>query len=177
MARGGTLSGRRYVSGTVVPYLGEDHSLDVIPTHKAKRTTVARQACLLRIRLRSDVPVSEAETEVRSALEKWYRQQARTYITDRVAALAGSHGLIYGRVTIRGQKTRWGSCSSKGNLNFNWRLMMVPPAAIDYVIIHEMCHLRELNHSKRFWSMVATYCPDYEYWRQWLKANTLRLYL
>jgi predicted metal-dependent hydrolase len=92
-----------------------------------------------------------------------------------VAELAPQIGVRYDRIAIKGQSTRWGSCSSKRNLNFNWRLMMAPPGAVDYVIIHELCHLKELNHSPRFWALVAQHCPDYRRWERWLKVNIARL--
>ena len=77
----------------------------------------------------------------------------------------------YGRITIRNQVTRWGSCSSKGNLNFNCLLMLCPPEVLDYVVVHELCHLKEMNHSKRFWELVAQFCPEYEKYKKWLKER------
>ena len=76
-----------------------------------------------------------------------------------------------GRIAIRDQKSRWGSCSRKGNLNFNWKLIMAPPPALDYVVIHELCHLHEFNHSPRFWQLVAAQMPEYESWKKWLKQH------
>jgi len=138
---------------------------------------VARQASFIRVRLRAGVPEDEQSEEIRAALENWYRQQAKEYIAERTAILAAQHGFEYIGVKIRGQRTRWGSCSSKGNLNFNWKLMMVPAAAVDYVIIHELCHLRELNHSARFWALVRELCPNYKYWVRWLKEHSPQVYL
>ena len=80
-----------------------------------------------------------------------------------------------GRVTIREQKTRWGSCSRKGNVNFNWKLIRAPEKALDYVVIHELCHLYEFNHSPRFWQLVASIQPDYATWKQWLAQNGRQL--
>ena len=77
----------------------------------------------------------------------------------------------YGRITIRNQKTRWGSCSSKGNLNFNCLLMLAPDEVVDYVVIHELCHLIEMNHSKAFWKQVEQMMPDYKKHRKWLKDH------
>ena len=84
-------------------------------------------------------------------------------------------GVQYGRITIRNQKTRWGSCSSKGNLNFNCLLMLAPPEVLDYVIVHELCHRKEMNHSPRFWSEVAKVIPDYKKHEKWLKTEGTRL--
>ena len=97
--------------------------------------------------------------------------QAKEYLPKRVAYYAARMGLSYGRITIRNQKTRWGSCSSKGNLNFNCLLMLTPPEVIDYVIVHELCHLIEMNHSPAFWHEVEKVLPDYRDRVKWLKTQ------
>ena len=89
----------------------------------------------------------------------------------RVKHFAELVGVDFGKITIRNQKTRWGSCSSKGNLNFNCLLMLAPEGVQDYVIIHELCHRKEMNHSKRFWDEVEKVMPDYKEKRRWLKEN------
>lgn len=98
-------------------------------------------------------------------------QQAKEVLPKRVAYFASLVDVDYGRVTIRAQHTRWGSCSGKGNLNFNCLLMLAPPAVADYVVIHELCHRREMNHSQRFWAEVERVFPHYKECRKWLKAN------
>lgn len=95
--------------------------------------------------------------------------RALNYIPERVAYFAPIVGVKYGRITIRNQKTRWGSCSSKGNLNFNCLLMLAPPEVIDYVVVHELCHRKEMNHSAAFWNEVAKVLPDYKASVKWLK--------
>jgi predicted metal-dependent hydrolase len=95
---------------------------------------------------------------------------ART-IPPRVAVYAAEIGVTYGRITIRNQKTRWGSCSAKGNLNFNCLLMLVPPDVQDYVIVHELCHRKQMNHSRLFWNEVEKILPDYRERDRWLKEN------
>lgn len=97
--------------------------------------------------------------------------QAMQIIPDKVRFYAEKIGVDYGRVTIRNQKTRWGSCSAKGNLNFNCLLMLAPEDVLDYVVIHELCHRKEMNHSPRFWSEVAKIMPDYKNSKIWLKEN------
>lgn len=92
-------------------------------------------------------------------------------IPQRVQKYAAIIGVTVGRITIRNQKTRWGSCSSKGNLNFNCLLMLCPEEVRDYVVVHELCHRKELNHSPRFWNEVARVMPDYTQRRKWLKEN------
>ena len=97
--------------------------------------------------------------------------QALRELPPRIAAYAGQMGVTYGRVTIRNQKTRWGSCSSKGNLNFNCLLMLTPREVQDYVIVHELSHRKEMNHSPKFWEVVEEVLPDYKKRRKWLREN------
>ncbi len=116
-------------------------------------------------------PVSSLSAIQRDALEKRYKEAARSYIPKRVAYFHAMTGGDYERITIRDQKTRWGSCSSKGTLSFNWRLMLAPPAVLDYVVVHELCHLTHMDHSPAFWQAVANVCPDYREKRRWLKEH------
>ena len=97
--------------------------------------------------------------------------KALQHIPKRVSYYAKQIGVTYGKITIRNQKTRWGSCSSKGNLNFNCLLMLTPPEVIDYVIVHELCHRKEMNHSGAFWAEVEMVLPDYKEQVKWLKEN------
>ena len=97
--------------------------------------------------------------------------QAVKIIPERAAYFAPIVGVTYGRITIRCQKTRWGSCSSKGNLNFNCLLMLAPPEVLDYVVVHELCHRKEMNHSKAFWKEVEKVLPEYREAVRWLKEN------
>ena len=97
--------------------------------------------------------------------------KACTCIPGRVAHFAPLVGVTYGRITIRNQRTRWGSCSSRGNLNFNCLLMLAPPEVIDYVVVHELCHRKEMNHSQLFWNEVARVLPGYAEQEKWLKTH------
>lgn len=98
--------------------------------------------------------------------------RAKKVIPDKVRHYADIIGVDYGRITIRNQRTRWGSCSGKGNLNFNCLLMLTPEDVQDYVVIHELCHRKEMNHSPKFWAEVAKIMPDYKRKRKWLKENS-----
>ena len=101
--------------------------------------------------------------------------EALRVIPGRVAHYASLVGVTYGRITVRNQKTRWGSCSSKGNLNFNCLLMLAPPEILDYVVVHELCHRKQMNHSPKFWAEVAAVIPDYKTREKWLKTEGPRI--
>ena len=105
------------------------------------------------------------------------KKRAALVIPERVAHFAPLVGVDYGSITIRSQKTRWGSCSSKGNLNFNCLLLLAPPEVLDYVVVHELCHRKQMNHSPRFWAEVGRVLPDYKIRVRWLKENGSRLML
>ena len=109
------------------------------------------------------------------ALEKRYRAAAKSYIPQRAAYYAENYRHLirhgYSSIAIRDQKTRWGSCSSRGTLSFNWRLMLAPPGILDYVVVLELCHLEHMNHSKDFWNCVESILPDYKERRKWLKEH------
>lgn len=107
-----------------------------------------------------------SEDEISDLVEK-----AKQYIPERVAYYAPIIGVSYGKITIRKQKTRWGSCSARGDLNFNCLLMLTPPEVIDSVVVHELCHRKEMNHSGKFYGEVLRAFPDYRKWDKWLKDN------
>ena len=117
------------------------------------------------------------DAAVRGAIRSVLSARALARIRERLAFYAPRIGVQFGRVTVRQQKTRWGSCSARGNLNFNWKLIMAPPRALDYVVIHELCHRIEFNHSPRFWRLVEAQMPDYEAWKKWLRTHRDDLYL
>lgn len=104
-----------------------------------------------------------------------HREQARTVITQRVEYFAQKYGFTYNRIAIKNTRSRWGSCSSKGNLNFNYRLLFLSAELRDYVVIHELCHLREMNHSSRFWAQVEAIMPEYKTHRAALHAIPLNI--
>ena len=121
----------------------------------------------------ADIPeadiLSLSDNEIR-----FLKEDAKRYIPDKVAYYAEKIGVTYGRITIKHQRTRWGSCSSKGNLNFNCLLMLTPPQVVDSVIVHELCHRKHMNHSEKFYAEVLRVYPDYYKWDKWLKENGRR---
>lgn len=114
-------------------------------------------------------PVTQTEASVEKTLTNFLKSTAQKYIVPRTQKMAEIMSITYTTLTLRDQKTRWGSCSSTGALNFNWRLVQYPTAVIDYVIVHELAHRKQMNHSDRFWALVAKYDPDYQTHRNWLK--------
>ena len=129
----------------------------------------------LKMQAVSPKPSQKEKTPYERRLEAPYRQAAKEYIPKRVAYYAQLLDVTYATISIRDQKTRWGSCSSKGNLSFSWRLILAPPKVLDYVVVHELCHRREMNHSPRFWALVESIIPDYKTHRKWLKENGEKL--
>jgi len=109
-------------------------------------------------------------------LRDWLISEARKDLTERVRWHANNLSLRSGKLSVRDQTSRWGSCSSAGNLSFSWRLIMAPPQILDYVAAHEVCHLAEMNHSSRFWALVQKTCPQTEEAKQWLQVYGLDLH-
>jgi predicted metal-dependent hydrolase len=100
-----------------------------------------------------------------------YREQARRELPPRLLELAAQHGLVVSRVSIRNQRSRWGSCGPGGHICLNWRLVLMPPAVRDYVLVHELMHLRRMDHSSTYWRLVAAACPEYPQAREWLRRH------
>lgn len=113
--------------------------------------------------------------EVPALLRSWYRERAAEMFCARVAFYAPLLQVAPGALRVKEQKSRWGSCSGKGNLNFNWKLIMAPPEVLDYVVVHELCHLIHMNHSRVFWQQVERIMPDYDRCRRWLKEHGQQL--
>ena len=160
LARAAAENGRR--PGTV-PYLGQE--LTLLP-----------QPGRSRVHLRGDT-LLVPQQHTQEALERWYRRAARDVIGPRLDAATARAGTTYTGLTIRGQRTRWASCSSKGGMSFNWRLLLAPEAVLDYVIEHEVCHLEVMDHSPRFWRLLESRVPDWRTHSRWLRrfGSTLTL--
>jgi predicted metal-dependent hydrolase len=144
--------------GQSVPYL--DQVLDTVP--ELGRTRVHR---------RGDRLIVPAGAERGPALERWYRRAARAEIAPRLDRACELAGYSYSKLTIRGQRTRWASCSRSGAMSFNWRLLLAPEPVLDYVVWHEVCHLEVLDHSPRFWALLRGWCPEYREHSRWLARH------
>ncbi len=123
------------------------------------------------IRFSGETLKANPETNLRPLIEWHLRQLATAELPPRLLALAARHGLTVRRVTVRNQRTRWGSCSRRGTISLNWRLIQTPAFVQDYIFLHELAHLLEMNHSERFWQQVERLCPDYRTAERWLKQN------
>jgi hypothetical protein len=155
-------------SGDTITYLGQHLEVVVQPNHGGG-DSVRRERNKLVVALKAE------NGRLDLVVERWHRMQAAHLIRRKVERASAHLGFTYNRVVIRGQKTRWGSCSHKGNLSFNWKLIMAPEPVIDYVIIHELAHLKEMNHTERFWGLVAEHCPQWREHRKWLRDHGAEL--
>ncbi len=150
--------------GDTVPYLGE--TLHIQP-----------QAGRIRVHRRGDVLLAPAGPDRAAAIERWYRRAARGEITPRLQRACALAGSSYSTLTIRGQRTRWASCSRTGAMSFNWRLLLAPEAVLDYVVWHEVCHLQVMDHSPHFWALLTRWCPDSREHSRWLRRHGQTLVL
>jgi predicted metal-dependent hydrolase len=142
--------------GDRVPYLGE-------------LLLVSPQPGRMRVHRRGSELLTPTGEQLVPALERWYKRTARDEIAARLEAACARSGNSYSKLSIRGQRTRWASCSCNGSMSFNWRLLLAPEPVLDYVVWHEVCHLEVLDHSPRFWALLASYCPGYREPKAWLR--------
>jgi predicted metal-dependent hydrolase len=117
------------------------------------------------------ISANATQRDLRPVIERHLQSLAATELPKRTRALAELHGISVRKVSIRNQRSRWGSCSRRGTVSLNWRLVQVPEFVRDYIILHELAHFRQMNHSRRFWAEVAKLCPDFEAAEAWLKQH------
>jgi len=151
-----------------VSFKGNDLQIEVIRTPLPTGRVIERDG-VLSVRVPAMIAPGKVRDAARQAVENWLKAHARTHILRRVQELSGPMKVGYRSVVLKDTRSRWGSCSRIGNLNFNWRIVMAPPWIIDYLVIHELAHLREMNHSERFWRVVEGSCPDFRNHRTWLR--------
>lgn len=160
------LKEKNYTHGEVLLYLGREMELAIQVDESVDKPVVEVNHTQLRITCK--VPQKE---ELKKAMEKFYRKQCRKKIMKRIAYYQPYFKVKPRQIEIINSNNIWGSCSSERNLRFNWRLMMAPEEAIDYIVVHEMSHLIHLNHSKSFWTLVGKTMPDYKERSNWLSVN------
>jgi len=173
---------RGLVDGERLPLLGEAWLLRVSEVPGRTRSRVMRVPRgegpgEIRLLLPAGLDPEARRSLAASALEAWYRRLARELIAARAAHWARVLRVTPAAITIRDTRSRWGSCSSSGRLSFSWRLVMAPPAVLDYLVVHELCHLKQPDHSPRFWALVGEQIPDHERARRWLRRHGRELYL
>jgi len=161
----------RYQTNDIFYYFGEPLKLEILPAD-AKRPTLKVREDKMIITLHRAIGKSDGTNSLKKAIRDFYRKKAEEVIRDRLDHFNAHYGFRFHRVAFRDQKSRWGSCSRAGNLNFNWRLIMAPIEVIDYVVVHELCHLGQMNHSSRFWALVEEVMPGHKAHRKWLKDNS-----
>ncbi len=161
---------KQFIDGETFLFLNEEMPLRLIEAKSIPIINMNAQQLELHGRLNR-----LSKTAIRSALVRWYKRQAEDYITARTGRISKKIKIIPRSITIKTYKARWGSCNIRGELQFNWKLMLAPPDIIDYVIIHELCHIQHHNHSSHFWQLVEHHCPLFKASRLWLKNNGYRL--
>jgi len=162
--------------GEIFEILEEEYVLKFKFTNRQRVTSYLEEnylVCEIPLTLKAKIYIGniEAEQEVKESLIKLFKKIAETYIYSKARDIVKIYKTSFNDISVKDQSTKWGSCSSKRNLNFNWRLIFTPYKIIDYVVIHEICHLREMNHSKSFWNLVLIQSPNYKLHRKWLKDN------
>lgn len=152
---------KQYIEGERFLFLGQEYPLRIVDEHH-RRLVFNQQEFLL--------PAPQA-AQAKELFADWYRRQAEFLLPKRAEFWRQKMGVIYKKLTVTGARSRWGSCSGRGTINFSWRLMTMPPEVIDYVVIHELAHLAHHNHSPKFWALVGQFCPDFKASKKALNGN------
>jgi hypothetical protein len=162
-----------YHDGSSIKYLGVNYPLTIVPT-TLKRAKISFVNGFI-----ASIPESLAPTEhndaIKTSLTCWMKHQARVKVEQLVTQHAKTRNLIPHSINIKTQKSRWGSCGIHNDININWLLVLAPPEVLEYVVVHELCHIRVRNHSPRFWQLVSEHLPDYQEPQLWLKQNGSQL--
>jgi predicted metal-dependent hydrolase len=157
---------KQYVQGEEFYYLGKSYKLDI------------KDSFSVPIDFNSGFRISARyKDNIKELIKQWYRQQAKKIIPQCVKQIADSHSFEFTNIKITSAEKRWGSCTGKKTLNFSWRIIMLPPDIIEYIVLHELAHLKELNHSKNFWLEVKQMLPDYKKRKKWLRDNSYKFRL
>jgi hypothetical protein len=157
----------QYVSGERIPILGTEILLLVHP-EKRKRSRLEYDGSLV-VRVQAGLAPQDVKKEVKRKVEGWIKQRMKEEAAQVVSGFGKKIGILPKGIRIKGQKKLWGSCGSNHIINLNWRLGLFPKEVFEYVVAHEICHLRQMNHSQEFWKLVAYLVPEYEKYRDWLK--------
>jgi len=168
---------KEYASGEQVLFLGRKYRLKVVEKENGLAPELLLLGRRITISIKKDLMDGQRKEIIKEVLTRWYYSRATEVILQRAKRYSQLLNLAPKKIIIRNQQKRWGSCSKKGVLRFNWRISMASVSIIDYVVVHEICHLTEENHSNEFWRHVALVLPDYKKRRQWLRENSSSLEL
>ncbi|MBK8817181.1 MAG: M48 family metallopeptidase [Methylococcaceae bacterium] len=158
-----------FKTGETIAYLGQPYPLTLLPS-KLKRVKIEFIADY-KIHVPEVITPEHHQPLIREALIRWMKKQTQTHVEDYVNHHARKHSLMPRSIAVKTQKSRWGSCGIHNDININWLLIMAPKDVLEYVVVHELCHIKVKNHSSQFWSLVAEHLPDYQQRRQWLKKQ------
>lgn len=162
-----------YSAASRLPYMGREVTL-VIGTGSSARVVLhdTHLHVLLSRRRRLSAP-----EQTRQLVQAWYQQQALDLLTEKTRVLAAAMGLVHAGVSVRATRSKWGHCTSRGAIQYNWQIILAPEPIVDYLVAHEVSHLRHHNHSRAFWQLVESVCPDFDVCRRWLKSHGQQLVL
>jgi hypothetical protein len=164
---------RSYEQGSQIPFM--DETLTIV-LGRGPRAAIARIDQHLHLILSPRSRLSD-DAQIRQLLSRWYQQQALNILTRKTADLTRAMGLVCTQVSIKATRSKWGHCTSRGAIQYNWQILLAPEAIVDYLVAHEVSHLRHHNHSADFWALVASVCPTFKADRAWLKAEGAHLSL
>lgn len=162
-------SDKQYINGEAFLYMGRNYSLQILIDEKVTFPEAKLRNGKLYV-----TNNNHQEEPIRRAIENWYRDKAKERIRERISYYQSQFDIKPQRVMIKDQQKRWGSCTKDQQLFFNWKCIMAPSPVLDYIVVHEMCHMVYMNHSKEFWSLLKRVLPDYEQRKEWLKNNGIR---
>jgi len=168
-----TVPKRVYVAGSQLPFLG--HHL-ILVMNQQSQANVIQYGDQLIIGLSSRSRL-KGEEQARRLVVDWYQRKALHLLTIKTDAMVSQLGLAHAGVTVKATRSKWGHCTIHGAIQYNWQILLAPEAIVDYLVAHEVSHLRHHNHGVEFWQLVASLCPDYKNCRAWLKANGVQLTL
>ena len=163
---------KEYVSGESFMYLGKNYRLKIEKNDNAENELKLYKGLF---KLKIDLSLKNTENKIKMIISDWYIEKAKEKINERVEIYSKKIRLSPNKISVKNLTKSWGICSSNGNISFNWKIIMTPLSVLDYVIVHELCHLKHHNHSKEFWNLVSLYVPDYKNKKEWLKQNGMNL--
>jgi predicted metal-dependent hydrolase len=165
--------GKNYVNGDPFPYLGHTYRLLIVKDAAVETPVCKLWRGRLRVHIPPDLTDKSGKSAVKKALIAWYQGHTAKKINERLPSLAAQIGVQPKTIAIRNQKSQWGSCSRSGTVRFNWKIIMAPVAILDYIIVHELCHLVHNHHQAQFWNKVQSIIPDYKSRKDWLREHSI----